>query len=89
MLWCVGPRGDDLTLKINYASHAKGAYPIVLVTYEIVCSKGLDAAKVPVLKAFLKYLAQSDTQKKLADVGYAQVPDSVLTKVNTAVDAIS
>ena len=81
--------GNDLRLKLDYATKAPGTYPIVLVTYEIVCSKGLDAAKVPLLKGFLKYLAQADTQKKLADIGYAQVPDSVLTKVNTAIDAIS
>ena len=44
---------------------------------------------MPVLKSFLKYLATADTQKKLADIGYATLPDSVLTRVNTAIDAIS
>jgi phosphate transport system substrate-binding protein len=81
--------GNDLRLKLDYATKEPGVYPIVLVTYEIVCSKGLDSAKVPVLKSFLKYLASPDTQKKLADVGYATLPESVLTKVNTAIDAIS
>jgi phosphate transport system substrate-binding protein len=81
--------GNDLRLKLDYATKEPGVYPIVLVTYEIVCSKGLDSAKVPVLKSFLKYLATPDTQKKLADVGYATLPESVLTKVNTAIDAIS
>ena len=81
--------GNDLRLKLDYATKAAGTYPIVLVTYEIVCSKGLDSAKVPVLKSFLKFLAQADTQDSLAKIGYAKVPDSVLTKVNTAVDAIS
>jgi phosphate transport system substrate-binding protein len=54
-----------------------------------VCSKGLDSAKVPVLTSFLRYLASADTQKKLADIGYATLPESVLTKVGTAIDAIS
>ena len=43
--------GNDLKLKLDYATKAAGAYPIVLVTYEIVCSKGLDAAKTALLKS--------------------------------------
>jgi phosphate transport system substrate-binding protein len=82
-------QGNDLRLKLDYATKAPGVYPIVLVTYEIVCSKGLDSAKVPVLTSFLRYLASADTQKKLADIGYATLPESVLTKVGTAIDAIS
>jgi phosphate transport system substrate-binding protein len=82
-------QGNDLKLKLNYATKTAGVYPIVLVTYEIVCSKGLDSSKLPLLKGFLTYLAQSSTQQDLAGIGYATLPDSVLTKVNTAIDAIS
>ena len=82
-------QGNDLRLKLDYATKSPGVYPIVLVTYEIVCSKGLDSAKVPVLKSFLKFLAAADTQQKLADIGYATLPDSVLSKVNAAIDAVS
>ena len=32
--------GNDLKLTIDYATNEAGAYPIVLVTYEIACSKG-------------------------------------------------
>jgi len=80
--------GNDLRLKLDYATKTPGVYPIVLVTYEIVCSKGTDAAKVPLVKGFLSYLAQASTQKDLAGIGYATLPDSVLTKVNTAISAI-
>jgi phosphate transport system substrate-binding protein len=37
--------GNDLSLKLDYATKEAGAYPINLVTYEIVCSKYKDAAK--------------------------------------------
>ena len=37
--------GNDLALKLDYATKEPGAYPVILVTYEIVCSKGLDADK--------------------------------------------
>ena len=81
--------GNDLRLKLDYATKAPGTYPIVLVTYEIVCSKGLAADKTALLKGFLKHVASDDVQKSLEEVGYAPLPAEVLTKVNTAIDAIS
>jgi phosphate transport system substrate-binding protein len=81
--------GNDLRLKLDYATKTPGVYPIVLVTYEIVCSKGLDTAKVALLKGFLTFLAQPGTQKDLASIGYATLPDSTLSKVDAAVNAIS
>jgi phosphate transport system substrate-binding protein len=82
-------QGNDLRLKLDYATKTAGVYPIVLVTYEIVCSKGTDAARLPLLKGFLTYLAQSGTQQDLSSIGYATLPTSVLTKVNTAINALS
>ncbi len=81
--------GNDLRLKLDYATKEAGVYPIVLVTYEIACSKGLDAAKTTVLKAFLKHVASAEVQKSFEEIGYAPLPAEVLTKVNTAIDAIS
>ncbi len=81
--------GNDLALKLDYGTKQKGAYPIVLVTYEIVCSKYPDAAQGTKVKAFLKHFATADVQKSLEKQGYAPLPSEVLTKVATAVDAIS
>lgn len=81
--------GNDLALKLDYATKEPGAYPINLVTYEIVCSKGKDAEKQKNIKAFLKYFASEDAQKVIEEVGYAPLPDEVQTKVATAIDAIS
>jgi len=77
--------GDDLKMKIDYATKEAGAYPIVLVTYEIVCSKGNDAAKLPVLKGFLTYTSSADGQKALTDLGYAPLPETVRAKVAASV----
>ena len=41
--------GNNLSLKLDYATKEAGAYPIVLVTYEIVCSKYSDAKTVAVI----------------------------------------
>ena len=44
--------GRDLALTLDYATKVDGAYPIVLVTYEIVCSAG-NGDKAALLKSFL------------------------------------
>jgi phosphate transport system substrate-binding protein len=79
--------GNNLSLSIDYATPTAGAYPIVLVTYEIACSKG--SAKAAGIKSFLTYTASADGQKALGDLGYAPLPDSVQSKVAAAVATIS
>jgi phosphate transport system substrate-binding protein len=79
--------GNDLALKIDYTT--KTGYPIVLVTYEITCEKGGDAALVPLTKSFLTYTAGDEAQGKLTDLGYVPITGDLLTKVRTAVSSIS
>jgi phosphate transport system substrate-binding protein len=81
--------GNDLRLKLDYRHQGGRGLPGRPVTYEIVCSKGLDAGKTALLKAFLKHVANGEVQKSLEEIGYAPLPAEVLTKVNTAIDAIS
>jgi phosphate transport system substrate-binding protein len=79
--------GNDLKMDIDYATAEAGSYPIVLVTYEIACSKG--SAKAAAIKGFLNYTSSTGGQSALADLGYAPLPDSVRGKVATSVAAIS
>ncbi|MGV9449975.1 phosphate ABC transporter substrate-binding protein PstS [Streptomyces sp. NPDC003635] len=81
--------GKDLALELNYATKADGAYPITLVTYEIVCDKGNKAETLPTVKAFLNYIASEDGQSLLADAGYAPMPEDIITKVRTTVAGLS
>ena len=81
--------GKDLSLKIDYKTKAAGAYPIVLVTYEIVCSKYSDATKAKDVKAFLSYMASADFQKQLTGVGAAPLPAAIQTKVVDSINSIS
>ncbi len=81
--------GNDLSLKLDYATKAAGAYPAVLVTYEIVCSAGLDSAKSAIVKDFLTYFSSEAGQASLEKLGYAPLPSSLRTKVATAVQAIN
>jgi phosphate transport system substrate-binding protein len=80
--------GADLALKLDYATKAAGAYPIVLVTYEVVCTKGLAASQSALVKSFLTYVAGAG-QKSLVSLGYAPLPAELLTKVQAAVAALS
>jgi phosphate transport system substrate-binding protein len=81
--------GNDLRLTLDYTTKEPGTYPIVLVTYEIVCSKGLPADKTALVKAFLTHLADPATQTQLEGIGYAPLPSELQTKVAAAVTAIS
>jgi phosphate transport system substrate-binding protein len=82
--------GNDLVLDLKglYASKTEGIYPLVLATYEIVCSKGYDADTTKAVKAFLT-VAATDAQSQLADAGYVPLPAEFQTKILDAVKAIA
>ncbi|RPF34588.1 phosphate ABC transporter substrate-binding protein PstS [Streptomyces sp. TLI_185] len=81
--------GKDLSLKLNYNTKADGAYPITLVTYEIVCDKGNKADTLPATKAFLRYIASEDGQGLLPNLKYAPVPADIIAKVRTTIEGLS
>ncbi|MFJ1601282.1 phosphate ABC transporter substrate-binding protein PstS [Streptomyces sp. NPDC088261] len=81
--------GKDLALDLDYATKAEGAYPIVLVTYEIACDKGNKAATLPAVKAFLNYTAGDEGQKLLSGAGYAPIPAEINAKVRETVASLS
>jgi phosphate transport system substrate-binding protein len=80
--------GDDLTLKIDYAQKTPGAYPLILVTYEIVCTKYSDSAKGALVKSFLNYTVGAG-QDSLAQEGYAPLPTELQTKVKASLAKVS
>jgi phosphate transport system substrate-binding protein len=81
--------GDDLTLNLDYTTKAAGAYPILLVTYEITCVKGLPSDQAALTKAFLSYTSSTAGQDKLTDLGYAPLPSEIQQKVAAVVAKIS
>lgn len=82
--------GNDLVLDTSsfYKPTEPGAYPIVLGTYSVVCSKYPGADVAPAVKAFLT-VALGKGQEGLTDNGYIPVPDSFKDKLTTAINAIS
>ena len=83
-------QGNDLVLDTSsfYKPTAAGAYPIILGTYNLVCSKYPQSDVAPAVKAFLT-VATTDGQKGLEEAGYIPIPDSFKSKLTTAINAIS
>jgi phosphate transport system substrate-binding protein len=81
--------GNDIKLELDYALKDAGAYPLVLVTYEITCDKGLPADQAKLVKSFLGYTVSDAGQQAAADLGYSKLPAELRAKVETAVGAIS
>jgi phosphate transport system substrate-binding protein len=83
-------KGNDLVLDTTsfYKPTATGAYPIVLATYEIVCSKYPDAEVGAAVKSFLTTTI-GPGQEGLADNGYIPLPAAFQAKLATAVAAIA
>ena len=83
-------QGNDLVLDTSsfYKPTAAGAYPIILGTYNVVCSKYPQSDVAPAVKAFLT-VATTDGQKGLEEAGYIPIPDTFKAKLTEAVNAIS
>ncbi|ORV08626.1 phosphate ABC transporter substrate-binding protein PstS [Mycobacterium celatum] len=83
-------QGNDLVVDTSsfYKPTQSGAYPLVLATYEIVCSKYPDPATGTAVKAFMQATIGSG-QEGLDQYGYIPLPSSFQSKLETAVNAIS
>ncbi|MFC4603535.1 phosphate ABC transporter substrate-binding protein PstS [Rhodococcus kronopolitis] len=79
----------DLSLDLNsiFGTSEPGAYPLVLATYEIVCSKGYDADTSAAVKSFLTSAA-GEGQADLAAQGYVPLPATVQDKLTASIAAI-
>ncbi len=81
--------GNDLPLTFDYATTDANAYPNLLVTYEIVCSKGNPSDKKDLIKNFLTYLASNSGQSVLPGQSYTKLPANIQSKVQAAIKTIS
>jgi phosphate transport system substrate-binding protein len=83
-------QGNDLVVDTSsfYTPTQSGAYPIVLVTYEIVCSRYPDSATGTAVKAFMQ-AATGDGQKGLDEYGYIPLPSSFQSKLVAALNDIA
>jgi phosphate transport system substrate-binding protein len=69
---------------------AAGTYPIVLVSYQIACSKYADAAQADLVKGFLTYTTSADGQQAAAQAaGSAPLSDELRSQITPAVSGIT
>lgn len=81
--------GSDLALSLDYATKEEGSYPLVLVTYEVVCDKGNNPESLDTLKAFLTYAVSDAGQQAIGSKGYVPLPKELSDKVKSAVTALA
>jgi phosphate transport system substrate-binding protein len=83
-------QGNNLVLDTSsfYRPTEADAYPIVLATYELVCSKYPDAETGTAVRAFLQSTIGGG-QANLAKRGYIPLPEGFHSKVSTAINAIT
>jgi phosphate transport system substrate-binding protein len=82
-------KGNDLILDLHslYATEQRGAYPLVLASYEIVCSKGYQQGTAVAVKSFLT-AAANNGQSGLSQAGYVPLPVKFKQRLVTAINAI-
>ena len=83
-------KGDNrVVVKINHATKAKGAYPIVLVSYDVACLAYKDANTAKFVKSWLTYVTSDEGQKTASSAaGSAPLPSNIVEKVTKSIEAI-
>ncbi len=84
-------RGEhDMAIDIDRATTEAGAYPLVLISYHVVCSTYDSRETADLVKSFEKYVVSEDGQKAAADsAGSAPLSQSLREDATAAVESIS
>lgn len=80
---------NRVVVKLNHNTSAEGAYPIVLVSYDIACPAYKDANTAKFVKSWLTYVVSEEGQQTASqNAGSAPLPDSLRETVMQSIDAI-
>ena len=78
----------DLALDVVRVPKEEGAYPLIMISYEIVCSK-YEKEEGDLVKAFMEYVSSKEGQKAAAEsAGSAPISDEMRQKVQKSLDKI-
>ena len=81
---------NRVVVKIDHNTTTKGAYPIVLVSYDVACPAYKDAKTGQFVKSWLTYVTSEGGQKAAEDAaGSAPLPSKLTGKIAKSIDAIS
>jgi phosphate transport system substrate-binding protein len=83
-------QANRVVVKLDHTTTEAGAYPVVLVSYDIACPAYKDAKTAQFVKSWLTYVVSADGQQVAADAaGSAPLSDSMRQKVTASIDAIA
>jgi len=84
-----GRHEGDIAVELKRDIDAEGAYPIVLVSYHIVCSSYDSQEKVDLVKAWENFVVSEEGQQSAADnAGSAPISDELRGKITKVLDQI-
>lgn len=84
-----GRDADDLAIAIDRKTTDATHYPLVLVSYAIVCTEYADPAKAELVKAYVGYMASTDGQAEAAkSAGAAPLSTELQDKVAAVLKAV-
>jgi len=84
-----GRDANDLAFALDRTTTDPSHYPLVLVSYSIVCSEYLDAAQGELVKAYIGYITSAEGQQVAADAaGAAPLSEDLSAKVAEALATI-
>ncbi|NYH55013.1 MULTISPECIES: phosphate ABC transporter substrate-binding protein PstS [Nocardiopsis] len=84
------PSEYDLALNLDYGTTESGTYPLVLVSYEVVCLDYPDDQTAQRVKAFMKYVVSPEGQQAVSEeTGSAPISDDLRGKLLESINAIS
>lgn len=83
-------KGDNrVVVKLDHNTTEKGAYPIVLVSYDVACPAYKDANTAKFVKSWLTYVTSDEGQQTAASAaGSAPMSNTLRQKVVKSIDAI-
>ena len=83
-------QGNDIVLDLSstYRPSRLGAYPIVLTTYEVVCSRYPDGSTAESVRDFLTVALRTEDDG-LRGPGHVSVPGLIVDRLSSAIESIS
>jgi phosphate transport system substrate-binding protein len=85
-----GATDTQITISVNRTPDQPGVYPIVLVSYQVVCSTYDSQDTVDLVKGFASYVVSSDGQQAASDAaGSAPITSSIQEQAQAAIDKIT
>lgn len=84
-----GRDANDIAFALDRTTTDPSHYPLVLVSYSIVCSEYADPAQGELVKAYIAYITSAEGQQVAADAaGAAPISEDLSAKVAAALETV-